>query len=273
MATGQGHSIKEVHYPLVCDVCKKKTRVMMTREHLVCMECGLVLDSVSEMDNYEKARSKPYFAIHHFSERLAAFNMTGPVIKDVKFLDRLKEVIQRNEATNPGEKLKGGPAFYSKMIKKVKGLFKHDYSKKKYHERFVFIRDYLGIEKHPTPPDSLLYRLRLRYEVCYRAFRAYQQNERFVGKFVKKRHNIININYLICQFLAQEKQTKYIKYFSFIKGYKTNKRDLERYWKLMKQYVSNIVEYRDDKQHIELLTWDAPDITIEEINSHSFFDK
>ena len=266
------HSIKEMPFPFFCCYCNANTKVAMTREHMVCTECGSVLDSIIDIDSRVKPKSKPYAPVHHFSERLAAFNMTGPPIKDEKFLFRLEEVIKWNEEKSPLEKYKGGPSYFTRMIKEIKRVFKKDYSKRKYHERFVFIRNHFGIEDHPKPSRGLLTRLRLRYQAIYRAFEKYKDNKKYTGRFIKKRNNIININYVTCQLLQQEGATEFVRFFSFIKGNKTNRRDIERYWKLMKSHVQNVVEYRDDSKVLESFTWDEPDLSMEDIEKLSFYD-
>lgn len=231
-----------------------------------------MLSNITENDITAKKRSKAYKFKHHYSERLAALTCTGPEIKDKKFLQRLKETIEKKEGKMDTSKYQYGPAYFAKMIKIMENTYKQKnvYSRKKYHERFIWLRDYLGIEKKPQVDPQLITNLKARYEAAYKAFQLCKTDPR-LEPFMKRRKNIININYLTCMFLKQEKALDYIRYFSAIKGRKTNFAQLKKYWYAMKRWVSKCSIYVDENHVIHELKWDEEDVTEKEIDERSFY--
>jgi hypothetical protein len=238
--------------------------MVLTREHWVCQQCGLVSgDIIYEVDNLPKRRSKPYNPNHHFSERMAALLLIGPEIKDKLFLDRFEETIPECEQTLES-RMFWGPGKFSQAIKKVDAKFQTEYAKKKYHERYIWMRKYYGIEDPPILDPELIRRLRIRYRYAYMAFTIIKFDKRWRGK---KRNNIININFIIINCLKQENALEFARFFSDVKGLKTNYQTLVDYWKAMcyvvkKLYAKNFPEIR----------WTLDYVNPEEIRKIKFYD-
>lgn len=262
-ATGQEHLTKN---------CSHVGMVHPTREHFVCYGCGLVMNTLLFYDDShpnKNKQSKPYKPIHHFSERIAQWTATGPVISDQFFLEILRQHLSGVDFV---DLVKWGPATFASVIKCIDKKYKVNYSCKKYHERWVWLRNYFNIEPPPYVPDELIKILQIRYIIVHRAFKAFTEEFFVFEGLYKKRKNIININYVMLNCLKQEKRPEYYKYFANIKGWKSNWSEIKLYWGAIKQVM--IIRY-ESLCHIGNVVyeirWDEPDITLEEINASQFY--
>lgn len=263
--TGPGPSTK----------CTHEGSIITTREHHVCYNCGEVINEVLLLSHVRpKAKiSKPYRAIHHYSERLAQFTGTGPIIEDTFLIDRLKEYIERPDLDPKKEFF--GPDSFSKALKEIDESKCTDYSKRKYQERWVWLRDRLGIEKLPNVPEELLENLKLRYEFVHYAFDYLLTRIDLLPKGVFRfvRSNIININFVTLNSLKQEGYPKYYRYFAMVKGMKTNMNDLWTYWIIIKTIMTEKMNniYKRSPVEVYEIRWDKEDITEEEIKNNTFY--
>lgn len=262
--TGQELSIKN---------CAHKNSVFPTREHFVCIKCGLVMETLLFHDDIfgKKNKSKAYQPIHYANERIAQWTGTGPVINDTFLMDRLKEEYDKSADPN---KMFWGQNKFSKLIKNVDQIYAENFSAKKFHERWVWIRDQLGIETKPEYDEDLIAKLQLRYVVVHRAFLDFISRKRFFFQgYFKKRRSIISINYVFLNLLKQEDRPEFYKYFAEIKGFKSNQTEIMAYWLCIKQIIIRDYQskcYANNTWH--LLTWDKPDITLEEIEASRIYD-
>lgn len=249
--------------------------VFPTREHHVCHNCGEVINEVLLLSHIrpKKKISKPYMAIHHYSERLAQFTGTGPEIEDEFLLERLREYLQRPGLDPPKERF--GPDSFSKAIKEIDETKCTDYSRKKYQERWVWLRHRLDIESLPNVPESLVEALRLRYEFVHWAFEYLLAHiDKFPpGMFRFKRSNVININFITLNSLKQEGYPKFYRFFSMVKGAKTNMNDLWTYWIAIKTIMKDKMKsaFRRNEHELYEIRWDKEDITEEEIKQSNFY--
>lgn len=243
---------------LQCPECPGRTTLMITREAIVCPDCGLCLDGLMESDNKKKISSKPYLPKHHFNERMAAFTCTGPKIKQT-LLRKIKQNIQTYEKTFGVKKENWGPKTFAKIFNQLSGFEKINFSKNKFHERWIWIKKVLEISKSPDPPRDLVERLKDRYNIVYRAFEFVKFKCKNNTKgYVKHRENVININFIILNILKHEGVLQeYGSYFSEVKGLITNYSGLYRYWHLFSYIIRNVFEEEG---------WNEPVVTIEEIN-------
>lgn len=247
---------------LQCSVCNTRTLLVQTREHIVCNDCGLVLDNLFENDNIKKKHSKAYYYLHHFNERMAAFTGTGPEVKDNILLCRIR-LYMKDLEEKFGSNVKWGPQSFVKVIKYLDRKFFCNFSKHKYHERWIWMRHELGIEPLPTPSDTELHNMQARYMSVYEAFEYIKKNLQNENGLLKKRNNIININFIILNILKQQDLLHvYGKYFSHVKGLLTNHTNLIRYWKILSYIMRKVFNEN---------FWDKEIITSEEIKEVSVY--
>lgn len=254
-----------------CPECDQRVNLIQTREDIVCGNCGLVLDGLTEGDTCQRKKSKPYEPNHHFSERMAAFRTNGPIIKDSIFLERLQETFD-NDMNKYGDVAFWGPKIFTKIIKDIDLKFYTNYSAKKYHERWIWLRYYLKIENPPIPEKDLIDNLKLRYEAAYKAFR-YVKDHHLIDSLVKCRSNIININFLTMNLLKEEGMLdKYGRYFADIKGIKTNYKNIHRYWIAMKTVLQVLfpifTTLKNERYQIE---WKEDDLSLGEIKNYEIY--
>lgn len=272
MTTTSGISTVVTGLELLTNSCNHVGKVFPTREHFVCHGCGLVMQTLLFYDDShpnKNKQSKPYKPIHHFSERIAQWTGTGPLISDQFFLSILKKEINDADFL---DLVHWGPSSFAEVIKKIDLKYKVNYSKQKFHERWIWLRHHFDIEPLPYVPDELQRALQIRYIIIHRAFLLFVAEYYVFEGLFKKRKNIININYVMLNCLKQEKQPQFYKYFSNIKGWKSNWPEIVLYWKAIKQvmihkfhclcHIGNMV-YE--------IKWDEPDITLEEINASKFY--
>ena len=219
----------------------------------------------------KKIKSKEYQPIHYANERIAQWTGTGPKITDRFLLDRIREYYEKSE--DP-QKMFWGQNKFAKLIKQIDQDYSVNYSSKKFHERWVWLRDYLGIESLPNVDDELIERLQLRYIIVHRAFMDLVGRRPFVFRgYFKIRRSIISVNYVLLNLLKQEGYEEHYKYFAEIKGFKSNMMEIIGYWMLIKKIIS--AEYKNRfylKEAHYILDWKTPDITLEEIEASRIYD-
>ncbi len=272
MITTSGISTVVTGRELSTKPCDHVNMVFPTREHFVCYGCGLVMETLLFHDDThpnKNKQSKPYKPIHHFSERIAAWTANGPLITDSFFLAILGQQIEKEDFL---ELIKWGPSSFAEVIKKIDTKYKVNYSSKKYHERWIWLRNYYAIEYPPDVSDELIKALQLRYIIVHRAFKVFTEEIYVYEGLFKKRKNIININFVMLNCLKQENQPQFYKYFANIKGWKSNWLEIKFYWIAIKTIM---IEKFNSLCHIGNMVydirWDQPDITIEEIKSSQFY--
>lgn len=274
-----------------CPECKSVNRIQ-TREHMICGCCGLVFHDLFENEDFyhtKKQRSKPYCFAHHFSERMAAFSMDGPTIPmadggkvlleflheasmgfDCEYWPRHKDIRQ---VTNEEPPEKWGPKTFTNLIKYYDSIEGTNFSKKKYHERWLWIRLQIGLHKDHSPPADLVSLLKMRYYAVYHSFEFLKRTSK-AFRSINTRKNIININFIILQLLYQEDyHLEYGRYFGFIKGQKTNFNMLQNYWRLIKIcLLAKYSEFYYPPLGISVkLEWKKTDLTRPEIESLLYF--
>lgn len=255
-ATGSEPSIKpRLKGILQCPECDMQVNLIQTHEAIICSECGLELDGLSEKDYIHKKHSSAYNFNHHFSERIAQWTATGPVVKQTFLIDRIKHHMEDLEKTF-GDKYHWGQYTFTKIFKFLDKKYYTKFASKKYSERWIYLKNVIGIETPPYPNNDLIYKLRERYRQVYTAF-DYLKHSKKIDGLVRNRKNIININFIFLNMLKQEdKLFEFGRYFSNVKG---DMKTLRRYWLAIVVVIKKIFKRKNYK-------WNYDVVNVNEIN-------
>jgi hypothetical protein len=193
---------------------------------IVCSLCGWVcLNGLSDSDNpsfFETTSYRGYIRLNHVNERIAETTLRGPKIAP-SHLQRIKNYTDRY--AGPEHVIRGGRKYFTAVGNKLK--FKH----KKYGERWVFLRVYLGWEFHYEPlPEYIAQNIRQRFYWIEMAHNV----------VCKPKKHMINLNYVILHCLHFEGTEVYKKWGVYYADVKGNVDKLNKRWTKYINYINSI---------------------------------
>lgn len=214
---------------------------------VICIDCGLVLDSFGFWDHIDSriSFSKKYQTLVYMREKLRGYHGTDPFIwKDEWRL--IKEYIRKNVPHYELEKM--GQSTFSKICRSIEVEGKYPLATKKYGERYIQARKKLGLSVPEPMSSHLLFMILTRTEIYQRAHR-----EIFQYNITKK--NAINLNYVLLQFILLDAPDEFETWKRWIKLSFGKLDHYNKIWKDMIVELGTHYDYFIKDEMIYTINW------------------